>query len=190
MSAVATPYGFMPARHRFGGNIRPYALRGGIASGYSTAVYRGDPVKLVTAGTYQLAAAGDLISGIFAGWKPEDGGVYNAGRYWVASTTYTKVPEFFFWPIEDVLFSVQAAGSVAQTALGDAADHIAGTGNTRSGQSGSYLASASLAGVGASAGFKIVDLDLATDNAWGDTYTKVLVMVNEPNLGRTAGNAI
>lgn len=190
MSATFTPYGFEPVRHKFGGTIRVENLRGGIASGYATNVFRGDPIKLVTGGTFQLAAAGELISGIFKGWLPEDGGVYNQGRYWVASTTYTKAPLFQYWPVEDILFSVQAAGSVAQTAIGDAADHIAGTGNTRSGQSGSYFASASLAGAGASAGFKVFGLDPEVGNAWSDSYTKLLVFVNEPNLGRIPGNAI
>lgn len=189
MSTTNAPYGLMPARHRFGGSIRPFVLRGGIASSYGTSIFRGDPVKMVTGGTYELAAAGDSISAVFAGWKPEDGGVYNVGRYWAASTTYSKRPDFLFWPIEDVLFSIQAAGSVAQTALGDTADHVAGTGNTRSGQSGAYL-SGTLAGAGNSAGLKIMDLDLDTGNAWGDTYTKVLVLVNELNLGRVPGNAI
>jgi len=190
VSAVNAPYGFMPVRTLGGGQIRSFGLRGGIASAYGTAIFRGDPVKLVTAGTYQLAAAGEAISAIFAGWAPEDGGVYNTGRYWVAGTTYTKAPMCYFWPIEDMLFSVQGAGTIAQTALGDAADHNAGTGNTRSGQSGAFLASGSLAGAGNSAGWKVIDIDPTTDNAWGDAYTRVLVLANEINLGRAPGNAI
>lgn len=191
MSAVNAPYGFHPVRNMANGQIRPFALRGGIASAYNTAIFRGDPVKQVTAGTYQLAAAGDTnISAIFWGWGPEDGGVYNVGRYWVAGTTYTKAPLFWFMPIENMMFSVQGAGAIAQTALGDACDHVVGSGNTRSGLSTTYLASGSLAGAGNSAQWKIVDIDASTDNAWGDAYTKVLVIANEVNLARVAGNAI
>lgn len=190
MSATFSPSGLVPDRHRLGGTVRPFALRGGIASGYASNIFRGDPVKLVTAGTYQLAAAGDAVSAVFAGWLNEDSGVYNAGRYWVSGTTYTKAPVCLFWPVEDVFFRIQGQGSIAQSAIGDVADHIAGTGNTRSGQSGAYLASGSLQGAGNSAQYKIIDLDLSPGNAWGDSYTRVVVLVNEPNLGRIPGNAI
>jgi hypothetical protein len=191
VSTINAPYGFQPVRHRYGGTVRTFALRGGIASTYAANVFRGSPVKQVTGGTYELSAATETtISAVFAGWLPEDGGVYNEGRYWKSGQTYSKAPIFLFWDIQDIIFSVQGAGSIAQTALGDACDHVQGTGNTRSGQSGAYLASGSLAGAGNSAQWKIVDIDPATDNAWGDTYTKVLVIANEINLGRVVGNAI
>lgn len=191
MSAVSAPYGFRPVKHRFGGVIRPFSLRGGIASTYGTSIFVGDPVKMMTGGVYERAAAGDSMSAVFAGWgPPEDPGVYNKGQYWPASTAYSKAPLFYFWPIEDVIYSVQGVGSIAQTALGDACDHALGSGNTRSGASGAYLASGSLAGAGNSAQWKIWDLLDETGNAWGDTYTKVLVLANEINLGRVPGNAI
>lgn len=190
MSAVSAPYGFRPVKHRFGGVVRTFSLRGGIASSYGTAIFVGDPVKAVTGGTYEKAAAGDSMSAVFAGWHPEDSGVYNVGRYWPASTTYSKAGVFLFWPIEDVIFKAQGVGSIAQTALGDVCDHVVGSGNTRSGMSTSYLASGSLAGAGNSAQWKIFDLHDETGNAWGDSYTQVHVLANEINLGRVPGNAI
>jgi hypothetical protein len=183
VSAVFTPQGLYAPRRFSGDQVRPFALRGGIASTYGTAIGIGDPVKLVTGGTYEKAAAGEAISAVFAGWLPEDSSVYEQ-TYWKASTTYVRAPIFLFWPIEDTLFSIQAVGSVAQTAIGDAADYVAGTLNTNSGKSGAYL-SGTLAGAGASAQFKIAGLRLEQGNDWGDTYTIVEVMVNERVLAGT-----
>lgn len=190
MTATSAPFGLRPIRALKGGTIRPRALRGGIASAYGTSIYRGDPIKLVTAGVFNLAAAGDLISGVFAGWLPEDPGNWQKGQYWPASTTYTKSPLIWYWPADEFEFAIQANGSVAQTAIGDAADHVAGTGNTNSGLSGAYLAYNGLVGAGNSAGFKVTGLLETPDNAWGDNYTTVRVIINELNLGLTPGNAI
>jgi hypothetical protein len=38
-----------------------------VATGYATALYYGDPVKLATDGTLQAAAAGDRLFGVFVG---------------------------------------------------------------------------------------------------------------------------
>jgi hypothetical protein len=193
LTATSAPFGFRATRNRFGGTPRPKALRGGIASGYATAIYRGDPIKLVTSGTFQLAAAGEAITGIFDGWLPEDAGVWLEGKYWKASTTYTKAPLVFWYPIDDasIEFQVQANGAVAATAVGDSADYVAGTGNTNNGLSGAVLSS-TLVGAAASGQFKIVGLWDAPDsqNTWGDAKTIVRVIGNEPNTGLIPGNAI
>lgn len=190
MSAVFLPQGFYSPRRR-GSFVQPYALRGGIASAYNTSIGIGDPIKFVTGGVIQLAAAGDaIIAGVFAGWLPEDPSVYEK-TYWAANTTYVKAPVVYWYPAdEETVFSVAAVGSVAQTAIGDAADHVAGTLNTRSGKSGAYLDTANLAGAAASAQWKIVGLRQEPGNDWGDTYTLVDVIANEPGLGFRAGNAI
>lgn len=189
MSLIDTPYGLVPVRHRFGGEIRPFTRRNAIASAYNTSIFIGDPVKALTDGTFALAAAGDAVSAIFCGWKPEDPGVYNVGRQWVANASYSKSAEFQFYAAHEFMFSVQANGSLAFTSLGDAADHVAGAGNTRSGQSTLWLSS-TLVGAGNSAQWKVVDLDRDTQNNWGDAFTKVLVIANELNLGLVTGNAI
>lgn len=190
MSAVFTPQGLYAPRYRYSGQLVPtFSRRGGIASAYGTAIGIGDPVKALTAGTFDLAAAGESISAVFAGWLPEDSSVYEQ-THWKAGTTYTKTPQFLFWPIGDnIVYSIQANGSLAFTSLGDAADHVAGTVNANSGKSTAYL-STSLAGAGNSAGFKIVGLREEPGNAWSDTYTIVDVIVNEVNLGLVRGNAI
>lgn len=190
MSATFKPYGLRPVRNRYGGEIRTETMVGGIASGYAANITVGDPMKLVTGGTFQLAAATEAISAVFAGVLFNDGGVWQLSQYWRTGTTYTAPPEVLYYSVRDNEFAIQGAGSIARTAIGDAADWVAGTANTKAGTSGGYLASGSLAGAAASAQLKIIDLVRKPGNAWGDTYTEVVVLVNELNLGHETGNAI
>lgn len=191
MSVDFRPYGFQPVRRRLGG-AKPTDIvrRGIIASGYGTSIGIGDPIKMLTDGTFALCAAGEGISAVFAGWSSEDGGVWHSGGNWVGGTTWTIPPWFRFWDIETNLFKVQCDGTLPLSSTGDCLDHVAGTINTRSGRSGAYLGLASIAGAAASAQWKVDDLFLQQGNAWGDTYTEVIVFANEINLGRTPGNAI
>ena len=55
-------HGFKPLRHLSGGQIRTNEYS--IAIDYATAIYTGDPVKFVAAGTIELAAAGNVILGV------------------------------------------------------------------------------------------------------------------------------
>ena len=190
MSATFKPYGLRPIRHRYGGEIRTETMVGGIASAYAATIRLGDPMKLVTGGTFQLAAATESISAVFAGVLFEDAGDWQKSQQWTSGETYTKSPQVLFYPVRDIEFAIQGVGTIARTAIGDAADWVAGTGNSNAGTSGGYLASGSLAGAAASAQLKIIDLLRKPGNEWGDTYTEVVVAVNELNLGHELGNAI
>ena len=68
-------HGFKPLRHLSGGEIRTSEYT--IDTTYSTAIYTGDPVKLVADGDIELAAAGNVILGVFQGvsYKKSDGEV-------------------------------------------------------------------------------------------------------------------
>lgn len=190
MASVFLPQGFYSPRRMNGDHVRLMALRGGIASAYNTAIGIGDPIKFVTGGVIEKCAVTEaLVAGVFAGWLPEDASVYEK-TYWAANTTYVKPPVVYWYPVEDVVYSVQAVGSVAQTAIGDAADPVAGTLNTNSGKSGAYLDTANLVGAGNSAQWKIVGLRQEPGNTWGDTYTIVDVIANEVGLAFRPGNAI
>ena len=58
-----------------------------VASAYGTVLYRGDPVKMVSTGMIEAAAAGDRVIGIFDGAEPYyDGtGVRKGGKLPVAT---------------------------------------------------------------------------------------------------------
>ena len=60
MSATNAPFGLRPAFHPSGLD-RAQALANGIASGYNTDILKGQPVKYVTGGVINVAAAGDSL---------------------------------------------------------------------------------------------------------------------------------
>lgn len=180
MTTTSAPFGFMPIRHAHGGaTFNVETLNDGIATGYATSIGAGCPVKLVTGGTLERAAATDaLIYGIFAGcFYVDSSGRERTSAYWPASTTATVI-RAMWWRDPFLEYKVQSAGSVAQTAIGDEADHVQGTVSTLSGRSADQL-STTLAGAGASAQFRVVGLLDEQGNAWGDTYTIVRVVINE-----------
>lgn len=180
MTATSAPFGFRPIFGSIGNSSMDMSeFKDGIASGYNTSIGCFDPIKLLTDGTLAKCAATDaLVYGIFAGcFYVDSTGRERTSAYWPASTTATKI-RAQFWRNPFMELAVQANGTLAQTSVGDESDHVAGTVNTLSGMSTSQL-SISLVGAGNSAQFRIVGLYEQADNAWGDTYTIVRVVINE-----------
>jgi len=174
MSATNAPFGLRPAFHPSGLD-RAQALAGGIATTYNTGILKGQPVKYDTNGNIVVAAAGDAFVGPFAGCEWTD----NTGRrqistQWTANTAYqTGSNVTYFYNDPNIVYEIQADGSLAQTSIGDEANLSATTaGSTTTGLSQCTL-STTLAGANAQAQMRIVDLAPYVDNAWGDTYTVV-----------------
>ena len=188
MSATNAPFGLRPAFHPSGLD-RAQALANGIASGYATDILKGQPVKYVTGGVLNVAAAGDAFAGAFDGVEWTDTtGRRRVSNYWPASTAGTAIVAYFYNdPL--IVYEIQADGSVAQTAIGDQADLSNTTaGSTTTGLSQCTL-SATLVGAGNSAQMRIVDLAPYPDNAWGDAYTIVRATINEAQF-QASVNAI
>lgn len=189
MTATATPFGFLPVRHKGGGIIRPTELDNGIASGYAANIFCGDPVKLATTGTLQLAAATEAIDGVFIGCEYTDAaGERQIRNYWPTGTVATDIVARWYRD-SNIIYAVQADATVAQTAIGAAADHIVGSGNTKSGKSTTSL-DATVVAAASSAQWKIEDLYREVGNEWGDAFTILEVTINERALGNHPGNAI
>lgn len=190
MSSTAAPFGLLPVEHMTGGEIRSRGFPGGIASAYNTAIGNGDPVIFITDGTFTRAANGGLIDGVFAGCEYTDSfGRRQVRSSWPASTTATDIIAYV-WIDKQIIYRMQANGSLAKSSQGDCADIVLGTVNAQSGNSTTALSS-SLAGAGNSAQMKIVGLYQMTGlNAWGDAYTEVQVIINEPGLSFIPGNAV
>ena len=190
MSAISAPFGLRPAFHPSGLD-RAQALAGGIASAYGSNILKGQPVRYVTGGTIEPAAAGQSFAGAFAGvqWTDTTGRA-RVSNYWPANTAYqagTCVAYFYNDPL--IVYEIQAEGSLAQTAIGDQADLSNTTaGSATTGLSACTL-STTLAGAGASAQMRIVDLAPYPDNAWGDAYTIVRATINEAQF-QASVNAI
>ena len=174
MSATNAPFGMRPAFHPTGLD-RAAALTDGIASGYNTAILKGQPVKYDTTGNIVVAAAGDAFVGCFAGVQWTDTtGRFRVSNNWPANTAYvTGSCTAFFYNDPNIVYEIQADGSLAQTSIGDEANLSSTTaGSTTTGLSQATL-STTLAGANAQAQMRIVDLAPYVDNAWGDTYTVV-----------------
>ena len=191
MSSTNAPFGMRPAFHPSGLD-RASALVDGITSTYSTAILKGQPVKMDTGGVIVVAAAGDAFLGCFSGVEWTDTtGRRRVSNNWPASTAYqTGSCIAYFYNDPNIVYEIQAAGSLAQTSIGDEADLSNTTaGSTTTGLSACTL-STTLAGSGTSAQMRIINLAPYPDNAWGDSYTIVRTTIAKYQFAGTAGTAI
>ena len=190
MSATSAPFGMRPAFHPSGLD-RAQALSGGIATTYASDILKGQPVKMVTAGVINVAAAGDSFQGCFAGVEWTDTtGRRRVSNYWPANTAYTAGSCIaYFYNDPQIVYEVQCDGSMAATAVGDMADLSSTTaGSTTTGLSACMISS-TLVGAGNSAQMRILSLAPYPGNAWGDAYTIVRAVINESQVQATV-NAI
>ena len=179
MSATNAPFGLRPSFHPSGLD-RAIALANGIASGYSTGILKGQPVALNTSGNIIAATAGSAYQGAFAGHEWTDvSGRRQISNQWVASTAYTTGSEVtYYYSDPNIVYDIQANGSLAQTSIGDQANFASITaGSTTTGLS-QCMISTSLAGSGAVGDMRIIGLTPAVDNDWGDAFTVVQVQVS------------
>jgi hypothetical protein len=180
MPSTNKPFGLRPIFHP-SGIIRPKVLAGGIASAYGSDLKKGQAVKLDTSGTLVKAAAGDAFLGAFAGVEWTDTtGRRRVSNYWPSGTTYQAgscLATFYDDP--EIVYEIQADGVLAQTSIGDQADiSNPDDGSTVTGLSQATL-STTLATAGSTKQLRIVDIGKQIDNAWGDAYTVVQVMIVE-----------
>jgi len=190
MSAVNAPFGLRPSFHPSGLD-RAIALANGIASGYPTGILKGQPVALNTSGNIIAATAGSAYQGAFAGHEWTDvSGRRQISNQWVASTAYVTGSEVtYYYSDPNIVYDIQANGSLAQTSIGDQSNFASITaGSTTTGLS-QCMISTSLVGAGAVGDMRIIGLTPAVDNDWGDAFTVVQVQVSRSQYVATI-NAI
>ena len=174
MSATNAPQGFVPVFHP-SGIITPNVYEPTVAT--NAAIYKGDPVKLDgTTGVVIIAAANDAILGVFAGCEYDLNGKPTYSPYWPGSTTGATNIKFYVYDDLFIEYEVQVPGSVAATAIGDSSDSVIAAGSAYTGVTGSYL-STTLSGAAAANQWRIVGKGNGVDNAWGDAYTVVRVIM-------------
>jgi len=187
MSATNAPFGLRPAYHPSGLD-RATALADGILSTYSTSILKGQPVKLDTSGVIQVAAAGDAFLGAFSGVEWTDTtGRRRVSNYWPASTAYqTGSCIAYYYDDPNIVYEIQADGSLAQTSIGAEADLSNTTaGSTTTGLSQATL-STTLAAAGSGAQMRIINLAPYPGNAWGDLFTIVRATVAKHQYAQIA----
>ena len=180
MSATNAPFGLRPAFHPSGLD-RAQALAGGIPSAYNTDILKGQAVLYVAgSGVIEpVNATGDALSGAFAGVEWTDTtGRRRVSNYWPANTAYqTGSCVAYFYNDPNIVYEIQADGSVAQTSIGlDANLSNFAAGSNVTGLSQATL-SASILSTGVQGQVQVLDLAPYVDNAWGDAFTIVRVQV-------------
>lgn len=179
MSATNAPFGLRPAFHPSGLD-RAQALANGITSTYGSNILKGQPVKYVAAsGVIQPVTSTEAFSGAFAGVEFTDTtGRRRVSNYWPANTAYqTGSCVAYFYNDPNIVYEIQADGSVAQTAVGLEANFTNLTaGSTTTGLSQCTM-SATIQSTGVQGQLQVLDIAPYPDNDWGDAYTIVRVQV-------------
>ena len=181
MAASATPMGAEPvgclsSNGSFSGKVRHYK----IASGYGTAIFYGDFVKLVSSGTVEKDTGTTACTpvGVFVGVSYTDPNTNQKtfSQYFPASTAASDISAYV---VDDpfVEMKMQSDASLAQTALGNNAAVVQTAGSTSIGRSknavdGSTIATTNTLPV------KIIEFVEGPDSAVGDSYTDVIVVFN------------
>jgi len=197
MSSTSAPFGLRPAFHPSGLD-RAQALANGITSGLAVNILKGQPIVYSTAATVgstsaangtiipaatpgnSAASSGYQVVGAFAGTEWTDTtGRRRVSNYWPASTAFqTGSCVAYFYNDQNIVYEIQADGSLAQTSIGGEYNFSNITaGSTTTGLSQATLATASAQSNGAQGQMRVVDLAPYVDNAWGDSYTIVRVVL-------------
>jgi hypothetical protein len=183
MSAVASSQGFVPVFHPSGVSIPVNLYQPTVTNGPTAAIYKGDPVKLSgDTNVVVIAAASDAIIGVFAGCEYTDAtGKPTESTYWPGTTTGATNIKFYVYDDQFTVYEVQSAGSVANTAIGDSANSVIAAGNTNTGITGTKLSN-TLSGAATVQQWRIIGLGRQIDNAWGDAFTIVRVIIGQSQL--------
>lgn len=182
MSTTLAPYGLRPSYHATGGEIRAQAYPAPFSAAYATDLYQGTPVALDTSGNVVLATLTNDLIGSFDGVEYTDSnGRRQYSKRWIASTTATDIIAYVYTDPQ-IVYEIQATGSLAQTSIGDQADfsgtagYLIASGNNTTQLSTTGLSS-TLEGAGVQGQCRIIGLVPLVDNEWGDTYTQVYVQI-------------
>jgi len=211
MSTTSAPFGFRLARQPgVHGTPRPFPL----LSGYAVTLQQGDAVNLLgtigttsNGGTVGIATtdqsrtgtvSGVPVLGIFVGCEYIDStGKPVKDKQWIASTATYGAADAIAWVIEGDQneFEVQADGAIGTIEIGAQYDMIgfAAAGSTALGISPQMLNTTTgpLAD-DAQGQFQVLQFVEDGANTAGDTYTRVICRIANPQLGRagrTAQNA-
>jgi len=212
MSSTSAPFGLRPAFHPSGLD-RAQALANGITSGLAVNILKGQPIVYSVAATVgstgaangtiipasttgnSAATSGNQVTGAFAGVEWTDTtGRRRVSNYWPANTAFqTGSCVAYFYNDPNIVYEIQADGSMAQTTIGQEFNFTSANitnGSTTTGLSQATLASASGQSAGALGQMRVVDLAPYVDNAWGDSYTIVRVTLSYTQFNATSLSAV
>ena len=180
MATTATPNGAEPvntlsASGSYTGKVRHMK----IASAYNTAIFYGDFVKLVAAGTVEKAAVTTAVVagtvGIFVGCSYTDPSTSQMtfNQQFPADTAASDIMAYV---VDDpkLVFKMQADEAVAQTGLGNNISAVSTAGSTSIGRSKNALEGGSIATTN-SLPLRVLEFVEGPSSTVGDAYTDCLV---------------
>lgn len=194
MSTTSAPFGVRAVLNDTG-ITRPKAYKNCIASGYSTAIYSGEPVYMdtsvpqiqaVNANTSPTFANATCL-GIFAGVEYVDAsGKPCVSNYWPASQTLLANSELTVYILDSQgstqEFSVQADGTIAATGIGKMYNfNNITSGSAVTGQSACTLNHTALS-AGEYGHFLVTGFSEYITNAAGDSFTIVRGKLAVPQM--------
>lgn len=187
MSATSAPFGLRPAYHPSGldramalaNGIQAVSTSGNVSLGYAANIFKGAPVKMNTAGYIENISSNEAFLGAFAGVEWTDStGRRRVSNFWPANESFQVGSVIaYFYQDPNIVYEIQAAGTLTQGAIGDQYD-IA---NPTAGSTSTGLSSAAMdttpAGGSATNQLRVINIAPYPDNAWGDSYPIVQVQV-------------
>ena len=213
MSTTLKPFGLKPSFHPSGlDRSTPFAGTNSYVTGtpnYSAgytlstgqAFYQFTPVAVNSSGALALAGtSGTRFLGSFDGVEFTDSQGRRSVSKWASKATLDASTQIVFWIFSDpqLVYEIQAVGSIANTAIGKEFDFSAATGYTTAdgfsiGNGGAGFSTTALANTAVTAGtgqgqVKVVGLGREVAyptgelNAWGDTNTIVQVQIANSQL--------
>ena len=189
---VSAPYGFQ-AINRVDGT--PYAGQTRlipIASTYNTAIFAGDLVKIVAAGTIEkfTGTTTGSPSGVFVGVQYVNSlSQFTPAQYYPG----TSVTEAFAIVVDDPMAAFKVAVTAANSTMSSAAragvganmSVLAGTGDTATGNSGASVLAGSEA---TTAGLVVRVIDTVDETSTAaDTFVEIIVKINLHQYNNTTG---
>ena len=181
MAATATPMGAEPvgglsACGSFSGKVRHIK----IASGYATAIFYGDFVKLVNTGTVEKDTGTATMTpvGIFMGCCYTDPGTNQPtfNQTYPASTAADDIMAYVL-DDPDCVFRMQSDEALAQTTLGNNVGVVQTAGSTSIGRSKNAV-DGSTAATTNTLPLRILEFVDGPDSEVGDAFTDVLLTYN------------
>jgi len=180
MATSATPNGAEPvntlsASGSYTGKVRHIK----IASGYSTAIFYGDFVKLVAAGTLEKAAVTTSVVagtvGIFVGCSYTDPST-NQMTFNQQFPASTAASDIMAYVVDDpkLVFKMQADEAIAQTGLGNNISAVSTAGSTSIGRSKNALDGGSIATTN-TLPLRVLEFVEGPNSTVGDAFTDCLV---------------
>ena len=121
MANTDAPNGFVPLRHLTGGVVRPQSYP--IANGFSTSLFSGDLVTLLSNGTVGIGTNTSNALGVFYGvqYIDQNTGDVKFSKVWTASTTVktNTAATAFVYDDPNITYKVQGSGTFANANVGE-----------------------------------------------------------------------